>query len=133
MPAPSPPRAARPAATAARSRRRATRSRSRRAPLVTASATNGKAGKWTLDPTDLNIDSTLAASVQGSLNAGTDVSLSTSSGTGGNGDITLSSSINATGSGSLELTGRHLSETGSSTISTGGALVLDVNVVSTEG
>src|SRR5262249_55877129 len=101
---------------------------------VTASATNGKAGTWKIDPTDITIDGALAGTIQTSLAGGTSMNISTVSADGDNGDITLTSSVNAAGTGGADLTlfGRHLSATGGSVINISGAgssLFLDVNAV----
>ncbi|HEY8950882.1 MAG TPA: filamentous hemagglutinin N-terminal domain-containing protein [Rhizomicrobium sp.] len=101
---------------------------------VSASAVKGNAGQWKVDPTDLNIDSSGAATIALSLSTGTSVDLSTASDGTDAGDITLSSSINTTTMNGADLTleGHHLFATGGSTISLTGAgstLTLDVNTV----
>jgi trimeric autotransporter adhesin len=69
---------------------------------ITASAPGGRAGTWLVDPKDLTIDSTAAASIRTSLNNGTNVTeqttATTASGAGqinnsGSGNITVSSAI----------------------------------------
>ncbi|HEY7978961.1 MAG TPA: filamentous hemagglutinin N-terminal domain-containing protein, partial [Rhizomicrobium sp.] len=107
---------------------------------VDTRATNGILGNWTVDPLDVTITSgtgggltgstVTADAIQNALNT-TDVTITTDQTGTDNGDLTLASSINASGPGSLTLTGRHLSETGGSTISLAGALTLNVNAVNT--
>ncbi|MGB3810568.1 MAG: filamentous hemagglutinin N-terminal domain-containing protein [Parvibaculum sp.] len=100
---------------------------------VSASAANGAAGKWLIDPNDITIDSALAGALTASLTGGTSTEVSTAGGTGGNGDITLDTTINAaaTNGAELTLTGRRVSRTGSNTvnISGDGALIINVNAV----
>lgn len=47
---------------------------------VSAAAPRGRAGAWLLDPTDIDIDAALAASIAQSLDSGTDVTVSTRGG-----------------------------------------------------
>jgi len=69
-----------------------------------AAIKTGKNGNWLLDPDDLTIDSTLAGTIETTLNNGTNVTeQTTASGTGGNGDITVASNIAWTGSADLTL------------------------------
>ena len=58
-----------------------------------AQIATGKGGSWLLDPDDLTIDSTLAGTIQTSLNGGTNVTEQTGSGNTGNGDLTVASPI----------------------------------------
>ena len=109
---------------------------------VDTRAPNGILGNWTVDPIDISIvaggDDSDTTGADGSITVGsiehaldtTSLTISTEQGDGGSGDISLLSSINATGTGNLTLTGRHLSETGGSTINLAGALTLNVNAVS---
>jgi len=119
---------------------------------VDASATQGLAGTWLLDPTDIANgglgaltagvfdppgNSTIApATIQTALDGGTNVTITTSTGTGGNGDITLTDSINQTGGGaaSLTLTGRRFLLPGAATISmtSTGGLTFNLNQVNPE-
>ncbi len=89
----------------------------------------GQGGSWLLDPADLTIDSTLAGTIETTLNGGTNVTeQTTSSGTGGSGDIIVAAPISWTGNSTLILDAYHgvtanaaISATGSSaglTIST---------------
>ncbi|NER37736.1 MAG: CHAT domain-containing protein [Oscillatoria sp. SIO1A7] len=94
---------------------------------VDASAINGQAGDWLLDPSDITIsngsttatasggnpnvfDTTGAsanvtpATIEASLNAGTSVTVTTAGGSGGNGDITVSDEISKTAGGEATLT-----------------------------
>jgi len=74
--------------------------------VVTSGATikTGKNGNWLLDPDDLTIDSTLAGTIETTLNNGTNVTeQTTAGGTGGNGDITVASSMAWTGAADLTL------------------------------
>ena len=64
----------------------------------------GRGGSWLLDPNDLTINSTLAATIDAALNAGTNVTEQTTlSGTGGNGDIFVNSPISWATSASFTL------------------------------
>ena len=64
---------------------------------IDASAKHGKAGLWLIDPMDLDIDSGGAATIAGTLNGGTDITVTEESGFGfgsdGAGNITVSSGI----------------------------------------
>lgn len=124
---------------------------------VNASAPQGEAGEWLLDPTDINIANggagvptagtfdpatTGAASViapgtiAAALDGGTNVTITTAGGTGGNGDITLSNSINQSGGGSatLTLTGRRFNRVGGAQINlnSDGDLTFNINQVNPE-
>ncbi|MGJ4953565.1 filamentous hemagglutinin N-terminal domain-containing protein, partial [Bradyrhizobium sp. HKCCYLS20291] len=71
---------------------------------VTGRVDAGKGGNWLLDPYDLVVDATLAASISAALNAGTDVTEQTTvSGSGGSGDITVTSAIGWSGNAKLTL------------------------------
>jgi len=111
---------------------------------INASATNGMAGTWLLDPLNVTITNTgsddgllsgatvQTATIQDMLAGGTSVDITTSQGGNEDGDLTLAASINATSTGNAGLTleGRHLSATNGSTIGiNGGALTLNVNAV----
>lgn len=92
---------------------------------VDASAPNGQAGTWLLDPSDITIDDAGAANgtfvppalfdppastnvratqIEAALDAGTNVSISTASGAGGTGTITVNSTIDKTAGGNANLT-----------------------------
>ena len=69
----------------------------------------GSGGHFLLDPTNILIDSTLASSIEGMLDGGTDVSLTTSTGGADVGDITVAANIqvptnNLGDTGTLSLT-----------------------------
>ncbi len=124
---------------------------------VDASATQGIPGTWLLDPSDIDIinsgtgslssglfdpSTTGTASqispgqIEGALNTGTNVFITTSSGSGGNGDITLRNSINQTGGGNaaLTLTGRRFNRVGGTSINLNstGELTFNLNQVNLE-
>ncbi len=64
----------------------------------------GSRGNWLLDPDDLTINSTLAGTIESTLNGGTNVTeQTTASGTGGSGDITVASNIAWTTNANLTL------------------------------
>ena len=76
---------------------------------VTASAPQGRAGQWLLDPTDYVIDAGQAASIMASLEGGTSVKIETVSDGVQPGDLTIAAPISK-GSGSsatLTLTAHH--------------------------
>jgi filamentous hemagglutinin family protein len=122
---------------------------------VSASASNGVAGTWLLDPTDINIvnggtgtptsgtfnppssSSIAPTTIASTMNAGTNVVISTAGGTGGSGDITLTNGISQTTANgtSLTLTGRRfINNAGNNSInlaSTGG-LTFNLNQVNPE-
>jgi len=94
----------------------------------------GRGGTWLLDPNDLTIESTLAATIMASLNVGTSVTQqTTSSGTRGNGDIFVSAQIVWNSSATLTLSAYRniiINDTGiNGTIKNtgGGNLVLHAN------
>jgi filamentous hemagglutinin family protein len=118
---------------------------------VDAGADHGQSGLWLLDPSNINIANTGTGTLTSgvfdpgtsdtiapntitlALNAGTNVTLTTSSGTGGSGDITLSDSIDQLGGGnaSLTLTGRRfINNTGSAiSMTSTGELIFNINAV----
>ncbi len=64
----------------------------------------GGGGTWSLDPTDLTINQTAANTIDAALDAGTDVTQSTSAaGTGGQGDILVSPNVSLTWTTSASL------------------------------
>ncbi|MEM9118973.1 MAG: CHAT domain-containing protein [Cyanobacteria bacterium P01_F01_bin.56] len=78
---------------------------------ATASATQGTAGLWFVDPDDINIDGDLAVTIENTLAEGTSFEVSTITGqppeaivTSGNGDIFLNSKIDATADNNATLT-----------------------------
>ncbi len=76
----------------------------RRFDLGAATIAAGAGGQWLVDPDDILIDAAAAATITGSLDAGTDVlQQTTAGGTGGFGDITVAAPIIWTGSGGLTL------------------------------
>jgi filamentous hemagglutinin family protein len=121
---------------------------------VDASAAQGKAGEWLLDPTNMTIangggavltggtlnpavNSTIAPNtIATALNSGTNVTLSTIGGTGGVGDIALNNSINQTGGGTatLTLTGRRFTRAPGAQINltSTGRLTFNINTANPE-
>jgi predicted outer membrane repeat protein len=121
---------------------------------VDASGSNGQAGTWLLDPTNINIvtagtgtltggifdpatNSTIApTTIESALNSGTNVTITTANGTGGSGDITLTNSIGQTlgGSASLTLTGRQFfrGPYGTINMTSTGALTFNINQINPE-
>jgi filamentous hemagglutinin family protein len=86
----------------------------------------GPGGTWLLDPVDLTINSTLAATIATALNGGSNVTqLTSASGTGGSGDITVASGINWSTDATLTLSAyRHIAINANITSSGGGGVVL---------
>lgn len=127
---------------------------------VGSSAPNGQPGTWLLDPTDIEIVGggtgsfnppgsglfdpplTGVASqidpvlIEATLDAGTNVTLTTASGGGGNGDFRILSSVNQTGTSSASFTinARRFGVQNGSTINLNstGALTLNVNAIDPE-
>jgi filamentous hemagglutinin family protein len=121
---------------------------------VDASAPQGTAGTWLLDPTDITIGGLTAtgflvngvfdpptssvispATIAAAMDGGTNVTITTAGGTGGNGDITLAQSINQTGGGSasLTLTGRRFILSGGTiNLTTTDSLTFNLNQVNPE-
>lgn len=64
----------------------------------------GRPGTWLIDPTDIDIDSSHAASIETALNEGSSVSVKTSDGGDGKGDISVNSAIHKTAGGDASLT-----------------------------
>ena len=81
----------------------------------------GPGGTWLLDPVDLTINSSLAATIATTLNLGSNVTqLTSASGTGGNGDITVASGISWSTNATL-------------TLSAYRNIVVDANIISSGG
>jgi filamentous hemagglutinin family protein len=79
-----------------------------RAVDIAGHVTAGEGGHWKVDPTDLTIDSAAAATIDGSLNGGTDVSEQTTAGPGtGAGDITVASGLSWSTTNTLTLDAWH--------------------------
>jgi filamentous hemagglutinin family protein len=74
---------------------------------VSGTINAGKGGLWLLDPADLTINSGLAATINASLNAGTDVTQQTATSGPGNGDIIVTSQISWNTSATLTLIAFH--------------------------
>ena len=101
---------------------------------IDASARAGKAGLWLLDPYDLIVDDSAAATIDSTLNAGTGVTLQTTGGgtTGpgtanasGNGDIFIDSPISWSSGAALTLSAyRNIDINANIVVSGGGALSL---------
>lgn len=96
---------------------------------ITAAAASGKGGEWLIDPYNYVIDATAATNIVGTLNGGTDVTVTTAAnvagqGSSGNnaeiGDITVASAINKTG-----VTGSTL------TLRAANSIILDAQITST--
>ncbi len=86
----------------------------------------GWGGAWLLDPVDLTIDATLAASIATALNGGSNVTqLTSASGSGGSGDITVASAISWLTSATLTLSAyRNIAVNANITSTGGGGVVL---------
>ena len=70
---------------------------------ISGTISAGRGGAWLLDPTDILINAGLAATINASLNSGTDVTQQTATTGGGNGDIIVSSQISWNTSSTLTL------------------------------
>jgi filamentous hemagglutinin family protein len=87
-----------------------------------AHITTGKNGNWLLDPDNLTIDSTLAGTIETTLNGGTNVTEQTGDSNSGNGDIFVASNIAWTTAANLTLSAyRDLNINSAVTISNTGA------------
>ncbi len=64
----------------------------------------GKGGTWLLDPTNLTVDTTLAASIKDTLDGGGNVALDTSASGPDEGNITVNAAISKTAGGDANLT-----------------------------
>jgi filamentous hemagglutinin family protein len=97
---------------------------------INAGSAKGKGGKWLLDPYDYVIDAAAASTIDGVLDTGTDVTISTANaasvGINGTvsalGDITVSSAITKTAGGDATLT-----------LQAANTIVLDAPISSTNG
>ncbi len=95
---------------------------------IDTTADAGKPGKWLIDPTDVTIDATTAASIASSLNAGQDVEIQADN------TITVASAISAGGTGTLTLNaGNGIVLNSAITRSAAGALVLNAGAGGTSG
>ncbi|WP_198164046.1 MBG domain-containing protein, partial [Bradyrhizobium jicamae] len=86
----------------------------------------GPGGTWLLDPVDLTINSTLAATIASALNGNSNVTQETNAaGSGGSGDITVASGISWSTSATLTLSAyRNIAVNANITSTGGGGLVL---------
>lgn len=87
---------------------------------------NAHGGSWLLDPADLTIDTSAASSISSALDAGTDVTQSTSKvGSGGHGDIFVEAPISWTTSAELTLSAyRNIAVDATISSSGGGGVIL---------
>jgi filamentous hemagglutinin family protein len=101
-----------------------------------ATVTAGKKGRWVIDPTNLTIDSSAAATIDTTLNGGTGVLEQTTGTTalglgnqsGGNGDITVAAPISWNTTAQLTLSSFHNIDIDAAITATGnGAVVLTTN------
>ena len=75
---------------------------------ITAAAPRGKAGTWLIDPVDITVDSTMATSLQNTLNGGTNASLTTNSAGSDPGNITVVNEVSWNTGNTLTLTANGL-------------------------
>ena len=103
---------------------------------ISGHITAGQGGQWKVDPEDLTIDSTAAATIDGALSGGTSVLEQTTSGaasgagnqTSGAGDITVASALSWNSTATLTLDAYHsIAIDAPMTISGAGSLVLKTN------
>jgi filamentous hemagglutinin family protein len=93
--------------------------------ITGAKVSAGQDGTWLIDPTDVTIDAAAAASIVGSLDAGTDVIVQTTGTAGdglGAGNITVSSALAKTAGGDATLT-----------LSAHNNIAVNANITSTSG
>ena len=104
--------------------------------MISAAAPRGKAGKCLLDPSDLTIDATAAATISATLNGGTNVTEQTTATTAiglgttspGNGDINVNAAISWKTSTTLTLSAfNSINIRATITVGGGGTLVLTTN------
>ena len=99
---------------------------------VNTSALNGKTGTWLLDPQDITINNTNAATIERNL-ATTNVTLQTSSDGDGAGDITVASALSWTSGYTLTLSAHNNIAINSSISAANGGLTLNAGSAISDG